>query len=358
MKSKKYSFTAWQVKLKIEGFNIHRLLSEMMRRRIEMRDIKYVSETEMEMATSITDYYRIKKLVGKKYRIEILNETGYIPLIKKLKLRKATMIGLAFFFILLYYQSLFVSEIRIYGYEHFTESEIRQVLEEAGFHEGARKLRTKDEMNKVKLHMFNRLDRLSWVGITYDGTLAEVTIVEGNDWKEVTDTSVPCDVVADKSGYIASISVTQGIMMVDEGTYVSPGDVLISGVMPLNSTAYGMPGSEITERYVHADGDVEIYVPHHFKFQIRDGILDENAEKSIITAVREKNESDEEFVKRIADKEIRRYMKENVSETAVLTNKGLNFEVKENIIEVYVLLETLEKIGIKQEIMNGSEQSV
>lgn len=358
MKSRKYSFTAWRVNIGIEGFELHRFVSELMKRKIEMRDIKYISETELRMSVAIADYYRIKRFAGKKYKADILNEKGYIPFFKRLKLKKATLIGLAFFFVFIYYQSLFVSEIRIYGYEHFSEQQIRDVLAEVGFCEGARKLTTKEEMNRVKLHMFNSLDRLSWVGITYDGTLAEVTIVEGGEQRILTDMSIPCNVVADKSGYIASVSVTQGISIVHEGMYVSPGDILISGIMPLNSTAYGMPGSEITERYVHADGDIEIYVPYYFTFKIKEGILDEKEEQGIVSAVRLKNESEETFVKRIVDREIRKYVKENVSETAVLTNKGLNFEVKENIIEVYVLLETLDKIGIQQEIMNDSEQSI
>ncbi len=358
MKSRKYGFTAWKVRLRIEGFELHKLMSELLKRNIKAKDIKYISETELQLSVGITDYYRIIKSAGRKYRIELLNEKGYIPFVKKLKMKQATMVGLAFFFILLYYQSLFISEVRIYGYEHFTENEIRSILAEAGIYEGARKFTTKDEINKVKVHMFNNLDRLSWVGITYDGTLAEIVVVESDEEKKIEDTEIPCDIIADKSGYIASISVTQGIRMVDEGMFVSPGDVLISGIMPLTSTAYGMPGSEITERYVHAAGDIEIYVPYHFTFKIRESVLDEKEEQGVITAVRCRSENEEAFVKRIADKEIRKYMKENVPETAMLTNKGLNFTVKENIIEVYVLLETLEKTGIKQEIMNGSEQSV
>ena len=69
--------------------------------------------------------------------------------------------------------------------------------------------------------------------------------------------------------------------------------------------------------------------------------------------VRRAGETDYEFVKRAADKMIRRYIKENLQGKAYILNKDLNFSQKENIIEVQVRLEAQESIGTEQEIMNG-----
>ena len=61
-------------------------------------------------------------------------------------------------------------------------------------------------------------------------------------------------------------------------------------------------------------------------------------------------------------------MRENVVEKAQITNKDLNFTAKENIIEVKVLIETLQETGtereiqieteINQETVDGSKQSI
>lgn len=354
MKSKKYSFTEYQVRLSIEGFKIEALVSEIMKRKIAMRSLKYISDTEIHLTVSFDGYERIKRIAGRKYRITVLRENGAVPRIRSMKFRKATLLGLALFFIILYYQSLFVSEIRIYGYEGITEGEIRQALSDIDFEEGKRKLTTKDEINAVKLYLFQRLGDISWVGITYDGTLAEVEIVEGRSGEKNIKDDTPCHIIADKSGYIARVIPKNGVRNVEDGTYVEPGDIIISGIMPMTGTAYGTGAEGITERYVHAEGIVEIYVPHRFEFIITPGLVDSINNKNAESAVFRQGENEYDFVKRVSDRRLRKYIAENGLETARITNKGLNFEVKENIIEVNVFFETLEKIGIKQEIVNGS----
>ena len=63
-------------------------------------------------------------------------------------------------------------------------------------------------------------------------------------------------------------------------------------------------------------------------------------------------ESDYDFVKRVSDKRIRQFMRENDLDKAQITNKDLNFSIKEKEIG------TEREIQINQEILDGSEQSV
>lgn len=358
VKSRKYSFTAWNTKVRIEGFGLHKVISEMLSKRIEMHNILYVSDTEVVLFIKVDDFQKVKRICGNKYRVTVLNEKGIAPFFRSLRLRKATISGLALFFIIVYYQSLFLDEISIYGFEKYTEEEIREVLEEVSFTEGSRKLTSKDQLNAVKLHLYNELDNISWVGIEYKGTKGEVTIVEGNDNEGEPKETYPCNIIADKSGYIAKILPESGIRMFEDGEYVNVGDVIISGVMPINSTTFDDPETIPKERYVHAEGEVEIYVPHRLTFTIIPGIIDSMSDENEVSATFQNGENEYDFVKRVADREIRKYLEENAPESAKLTKKDLNFEVKESKIEVSVFLETLEKIGIKQEIMNGSKQPV
>ena len=117
--------------------------------------------------------------------------------------------------------------------------------------------------------------------------------------------------------------------------------------------------------YVHAKGQVKLRVPYYIEFRILQGIVDSRQPDDLISAVCRDGESEYDFVKRISDKELRIYIKENMDETVQITNKHLNFTVKGNIIEVGMLVETLEETGIeqkleikKQEITDVSKQPI
>lgn len=76
----------------------------------------------------------------------------------------------------LYYQSLFVVEIRIDGYEKISEASLRETLAEAGLYEGCRK---KLDVDSIKIRLYEEYDNISWAGITLDGNLAQVKNFRG-----------------------------------------------------------------------------------------------------------------------------------------------------------------------------------
>ena len=56
-------------------------------------------------------------------------------------------------------------------------------------------------------------------------------------------------------------------------------------------------------------------------------------------------------LKKAANAQARRYVKENLPENTQILNKSLNFSREKNIITIGVTLETLQKIGIEEEIV-------
>ena len=359
----RFAFTIHRKTVSAEGFHLNRLITECIRSGIALQDVSFQNETEVHLTVSEADYTRLLKKAKHQYRITVLSERGCIPILRALRLRRTTLIGLSVFLIILYYQSLFVREIQITGYEHYTEAEVREALELAGLREGVRKPETKAEADEIRLMVYQMLPATSFVGLTCHGTLAEVVIVEsGNEAAPMPETA-PCDIVSDKSGYVAEILPTEGLRAKEDGEFVLPGDVLITGTIPYTSTDYrqGDPGE--LYRYVHAAGSVLLRVPHFLCFTIREGITDSVSSGSFISANRRSDETVSDFVERISDREIREFLKENLTPRTQILNKHLNFYEKENIIDVKVLLETLEEAGEErgmqeteeiQEIMNGN----
>jgi len=389
----------YSIRIKVEGFEQEKLLTECVRHGIPMRDIHPANDIEMTLTLMECDYKDFLRIAKNRYQITVIKENGYKPAIKRTFRKRSTIAGLIIFVMILFYQSTFVSEIRIVGYEKFTETEIRDSLREAGLYEGCSK---RVDLKNVKLHIYQELDNIAWIGVKYIGNLAEVSIVEGTITPKSVDKSKPCDIVADKEGYVAKTIAREGVVAAQQGTFVKPGDVLISGIVPLRNTAYGTPTAGLTERYVHSAGEVYAKVPYRlFYYQekykdikeptsrstygIRLEIGDlkintarvvynyENSvysERALFHTIRPipmslafvridevevtRQERSQSEIRNEANRLVRQAIKEKVAENTQILNKSLKFSSGENIIGVTIMLETLEKIGIEKEIMIGN----
>lgn len=398
MRNNNGSFFKHYKRISVEGFEQQRLLTECIKAGIVLRDIHFINDIEMVINIMDADYNVFMKLIKNRYKVTILYEQGYKPLLKKLFGKKSTIVGLILFALLMYYQSSFVSEIRIMGYEKFTEAGVRDSLRRAGLYEGCSK---SIDLNQVKLYIYQDLDNIAWIGIKYIGNLAEITIVEGTITPKPVDISKPCHIVASKEGYVDRIIAKEGKINLNVGSYVNKGDILINGIVPIQSTAYGTIESAITERYVHADGEVFAKVPYRLTYYqnrydlirtptgksiygIRIGIGNfgfdsarwlnrfESAnyiEREVIDTVRpipiafslvkieevtlSRKERTEDQIKKASETLVRNSIKEKIPENAQILNKDLMFSPRENIIKVAVTLETLEEIGEKKEIIIG-----
>jgi len=394
----KGSFLEYSLRIKVEGFEQQKLLTECLKNDITLKDIHSESETEMYLTLMEWDYRQFERLAKNRYQISILKETGYKPAIQKTFAKKSTIAGLILFVLILFYQSTFVSEIRIYGYQSFTEAQVRESLREAGLYEGCSK---NIDLKKVKLHIYQDLDNIAWVGVKYIGNLAEVTIAEGTITPKPIDKSKPCSIVAEKDGYMVKTIPREGVSVVKAGDSVKKGDELISGIVPLKSTAYGTSASAITERYVHADGEAYARVPYRlffyqekykdikeptgnqlFGFRIEFGDFKMNtakvfntydnsvySERILMKLIRPipiiigiarieevdviQQERSQEEIRKLANLQVRDAIEEMIPKNTQILNKSLKFSSGENIIGVAIMLETLEEIGREKEIVIG-----
>lgn len=392
------SFLEHYKKIKVEGFEQQKLLTQCIKSGIVLRNIYIINDIEMTMTIMDWDYNKFLKLIKNRYQVTILYENGYKPIFKKIVRKKSTIAGLILFALIMYYQSSFVSEIRVMGYQTFTETAIRESLREAGFYEGCSK---SVDINNVKLHIYQDLDNIAWVGVKYIGNMAEVTIIEGAITPPPVDITKPCHIVATKNGYVEKVIAKEGKIALDNGVYVKAGDILITGIVPVTSTAYGTSESDITERYVHASGEVYAKVPYRLSyyldkycllkeptgrkihgisfefgdFKINTGKLLNNyessnySEKKLIKFLRpipvylglskieeitlSRQERSKTDIKKATDLLVREAIREKVPEKAQILNKSLKFSSEENIIEVGIILETLEEIGKEKEIVIG-----
>ncbi len=386
------SFTEHYRKIRIEGFQIDRLLDNCMKQGIRLRQVEFVSDLEVTLLVGAGDFKTLKRLAKSSYKVTVLEERGYKYVIGRLWRKKITIAGVLMALGFLYYQSLFIAEIQIDGYEKIDEPHLRQTLAAAGLYEGCRK---DIDLNKVKIRLYEEYDEISWAGITFQGNLAQVSIAEGETPVETkVEQKTPCDIVADKAGYIDKIVPIEGLRAVKDGSYVKKGDVLITGTVPLRNVAYGTESEGETETYVHAEGTVQAKIPERLVFygeryrriKTRTGskiwgisLNGHNSAKAMnhyeASVVKTKNiidivrpfrlkldaiwveevalsqaEIEDDALKKTLNAQIRRHVKKNLPESTQILNKSLNFSREKNIVTIGVTLETQQEIGMEKEI--------
>lgn len=398
------SFTNHYLRIKIEGYRIDRILTKAIEKNIVLRNLKHLRDTEIEVLVSKEDYNKLKKLTKNNYKITIIEEKGVTPRVRSILKNKMAIVGICIFIAVIVLQNMFVTEINIIGYKSIPEEDIRKVLKEEGLYEGCYKNFNCDKLEKK---LFERFDNIVWAKVAYEGRYVEVAITESKkiEKKEI-DEDIPCDIVADRSCYISEIFPYKGVAVVEPNDYVKKGQVIISGVVPIESTAYGTEFEKMKEFFVHAQGIVKAKIPYSKTFSIEKtkkirektgkktfgvvieafgknidlsrlgGILgnyekakiedkkiidikvpfplkitfrtiNEITEKSLVVNKKEINKQ--------ANKLTRQWLEKKLPENAQILNKSLNFSIEKNIIEVRVVVEVLQEIGEEQEIVIGED---
>ena len=394
MNWKLYNFLKHYKKITVEGNNPERLINLCLINKLHIKGVELKSDRTVLFYVSYRDLADLKRIAGGRYRVKEDGEYGYSYRFTGFIKKKILLTGILLFAGIIIYQSLFVAEIEVTGYESINEQALRKSMKEIGFYEGCSK---KINLEKVKLHLYEDFDNISWIGIKYKGNMAQVTVAETDHIYEnkKIDITSPCNVVAAVSGYIKSIDPEEGIRVAEDGEYVEEGDVIISGEVPLTKTDFAEGEAPETVAYVHAAGTVEAKIPVRLNYCIEryELIKKKTGRKMITISINDRTlfrelcpyefsktrsvqflncirpvrlkievnivEEVELKLERIPEKEIRnmvlneihKFVKEKLPDNAQILNKSLNFTREKNIIYIGVTLETLQEIGIEEEII-------
>ena len=235
------------VNIRVEGFFIERFINICISKKILLWNMKREKSTILYANIGIQDYKKLKNIAKKtKTRINIQSKKGMPFLLHRYRKRKIFVGLLAIIFIALFMMSKFIWNIEIKGNTRISKTEIMEELNKNGLKIGTykRKLNANSVINKV------RLDRedIAWIGIDIEGTNAIVEIKETSEAPELIDENEYCNIVSNKEGMITKINVQNGTAVVKEGDIVKEGDTLVLGYLEGKYTGI---------RYVHAKADIE-----------------------------------------------------------------------------------------------------
>ena len=236
--------------IEVEGIFVERFINICKSKGIFLWNIKMRKGVLLYANIGINDYKNIRTIAKKTgTRIRIKKKCGIPFILNKYKKRKIFAGILVVAAILIAIMANFVWNIEITGNENISKEEIMLALEEEGLKSGVYK--GKLDTNLVIQNIRLKRDDIAWLGITIKGTNAEVEIKESTQAPNIIPQDEYCNIIADKEGMITKISAQNGTAAVKVGDIVKVGDVLVNGYLEGKYTGI---------RYVHAIADIEAKV--------------------------------------------------------------------------------------------------
>ena len=160
---------------------------------------------------------------------------GFPHFLWRYRRRAGMMIGLLIGVVLLWLSGRFVWDVRVTGNETMRTDEVRRVLRDCGFGVGSYipNFRGEELETRVMLHS----DRISWISVYMDGTVARVQIKE-NHLPPPKESTKPANLVAAYDGQIELLQLYRGNCVVKIGQAVKAGELLVSGVYDSQTQGY------------------------------------------------------------------------------------------------------------------------
>ena len=240
------------VRITVEGYYIERFINICTTSKILIWNLKREKGIKLYLNIGIQDYYKAIKIAKKlKCKVKIEKKRGLPFILNRYKKRKIFVISLFVILIALYTSSNYVWNIEIRVEDNMQLDNILEDVKMAGLETGMKKdkINVEEITNKIRLSR----DDISWIGIELKGTNAIVKVVKAKEAPEIIDEKDYCNIVAKRAGTITKIIAQNGIALVKPGDEVQEGQVLIQGTMEGKYTGI---------RYVHSLGEVEAIVKY------------------------------------------------------------------------------------------------
>ncbi len=218
-----------------------------------------ISDGRLFLKTSLFSAKRLKKLLLES-ETEFEEKTGGLPIfLRRYKSRYGIATGVLIFFIINFFAPRYVWDIRVSGNTSMTEAQVKDELSAARFDLGYKI--GKEDVDRVTNSVLLRSEKIAWMAINMNGSVAYVQIrekIEKNSEFE-TDPHSYSNIVAARNGVIERVEVLRGKSAVEAGQSVTAGDLLISGVI---ESTHG------ESRLENAIGRVYATTSRHFSVKI------------------------------------------------------------------------------------------
>ena len=194
-------------------------------------------------------------------------------LLLRLLKRGGLLVGAICGILLMVLSQRYVWDVRITGLQEMTAGEVTEELRACGF--GVGSVIDESILGAVENRVLLRSDRLAWISVRMEGTVAMVQVVERVE-TPAEEAKKPANLIASKDGQIEGMELYRGECLVGIGQAVRAGELLVSGVM--DSQTVGARYTRAAGRvYARTETEYSVEIPLVYTEKIYSG-----AEKSEI----------------------------------------------------------------------------
>ncbi|MGE5455753.1 MAG: sporulation protein YqfD [Ignavibacteriales bacterium] len=242
-----------KIDINIKGKHLDRFIQRLMRAKIELLNIKYISKEEMNIRIYKDKYEHLMKIKSI-YKIKIVNYYGIIKIKKRLIFNRILIAAILVGFGLLIFLSNIIFDVQVIH----NSAEIRRlVLNELEGYDIKKHsfIKSYDYIQKVKKGILKKYkNKIEWLEIENIGT-KYIVRVEERKIIDIKDNNTPQNIVATKSAIIKKVISSSGVIIRNTNDYVKEGDIVISGqITPenkvrVNGVVYGEVWYNISVSY-------------------------------------------------------------------------------------------------------------
>lgn len=214
-----------QVLVRVEGEEAERLLNQCLARGIYLWDIRR-HEGLLYFRLSSRAFFRLRPLVRNlKVKVRIVEKAGLPFFVRTFRRRRMLLVGGIIFLIALYTWSSCVWSVQVKGVTHAAErSELIQLLMSCGVRQGV--LKKNIDLAAIEHDVLTQFPELAWARAYFTGTRFVLEVVPK---LPPPDLAKPGHLVAKKNGLVLDVLVLAGKPLVEKGSSVQAGDVLVLG---------------------------------------------------------------------------------------------------------------------------------
>lgn len=246
------NYVRGNVGIEIRGAAVERFLNLCAQNQIDFWDVRRLAPDLVRATVRIQGFRQLRRFARRTMcTVHIVEKRGMPFQARRLRPRAALWGGAVLCAALLWAACQMVWTIDVSGCDQALQAEALELARQAGLRPGVPSGGIDGE--QVRDYLMTHSDRFSFVAVNIRGSQAQLLVHGRVPVPEMTPVDQPCDVVADKTGIIASIRVKAGAAMKKAGETVMEGELLAAGTIV---SAQG----EVYQ--VHAMADVELRTWH------------------------------------------------------------------------------------------------
>ena len=233
------------MKVQVSGRGIERLINKMLKEGIQIWNAKNMGTEVVVFYMKLQDVPNLRNAVRNTgCKVSFLERKGGPFFALKLKKYSGLVVGVMMFFIIIFFLSNMIWDIKIDGASPAVEHQVKKELDKMNIKVG--KLRfTVGDMEDIQKDLSERVPAITWIGVQLEGTTFHFQVVEKKQPKK-NNADLYVNLVSAKKATIVQTMVERGQGLVEKHQVVNKGQLLVSGFI----------GKEDNQKFVGAKGKV------------------------------------------------------------------------------------------------------